>query len=507
MEQSIIRIQGATMRFPGVLALDAVDFSLHRGEIHSLMGENGAGKSTLIKVLTGVYTPDAGEMCYDGMPFSAKSPEEVRQKGISTVYQEVNLIPTLSVAENIYIGRQMRKNGAIAWRLLYEKAEAALADLDIRIDPRKVLSSCSTAIQQMVSIARALDGESKVLILDEPTSSLDAAEVERLFLVMRRLKERGLGIIFVSHFLDQIFSITDRITILRNGKLVSVRETASIDKLELISLMLGQEGNRDMGLDGKDWAAYFGAPKMSDAPPIVKAKKITQGSEVRGVDLEFRPGEVVGFAGLLGSGRTETARLLFGVDKIDEGTLEIDGRDSVFPSPRSAIMNGFGFCPEDRKALGILDDLSVRENLIIALQAKMGMFRTLSRKRQEEITLTYIKALNIKTPSMNQKIKNLSGGNQQKVIVARWLAADPRFLILDEPTRGVDVGAKVEIQKLIIQLAEKGMSILFISSELSEIIRCCSRVSIFRDHTKLAEFSGAHINEAEIMETIAGGIK
>lgn len=507
MEQEIIKIEGVTKRFPGVLALDSVDFSLLKGEIHSLMGENGAGKSTLIKVLTGVYTPESGNMYYAGKKFLAHSPEEVRQQGISTVYQEVNLIPTLSVAENIYIGRAPRKGGMINWKMMYEKAEAALSDLDIHIDPRKSLAVCSTAVQQMVSIARALDGESKVLILDEPTSSLDIPEVERLFAVMRKLKERDLGIIFVSHFLDQIFSITDRVTILRNGKLVGVHETSKLKKIELISMMLGREGDKNLDLNSKEWADYFGKPKISEQEPVIKVQGLTRGNSVSGVNLEFRPGEVVGFAGLLGSGRTETARLLFGVDRPDSGIFEIDGKKGVFASPRAAILNGLGFCPEDRKALGIMEDLSVRENIIIALQAKQGMFNTLSRKKMDEIAEHYITTLNIKTPSLNQKIKNLSGGNQQKVIVARWLAADPRFLILDEPTRGVDVGAKLEIQKLIIHLAEKGMSVLFISSELSEIVRCCSRVSIFRDHHKLAEFSGGEINESKIMETIAGGIK
>ena len=506
-QQDIIAIRGMTKNFPGVLALDGVDFSLRRGEIHSLMGENGAGKSTLIKVITGVYSQDSGVIEYAGSPFSVKSPQEARARGISTVYQEVNLIPTLSVAENIFIGRQPRKFGAVDWKTMNDRAEAAMAELDIRVDPRKPLEEYSTAVQQMISIARAVDGESKVLILDEPTSSLDSGEVEKLFAVMRRLRDRGLGIIFVSHFLDQIYEITDRITVLRNGRLVGVRDTAKLDRLELIAMMLGQEGGINPVASEK-FSRFVGKPSAVAAEgtaPVVRAKSIARGLQVQNVDLEFRPGEIVGFAGLLGSGRTETARLLFGADKVESGSVEIRGERCSLGSPREAILKGIGFCPEDRKALGILGELSIRENLIMALQAKSGVFRTMSRKRQEEITERYIKALNIKTPGPNQKIKNLSGGNQQKVIVARWLASDPDFLILDEPTRGIDVGAKLEIQKLILQLAEKGMSLLFISSELAEVVRCSNRVCVFRDHRKLGEISGDDVNEAKIMETIAGG--
>lgn len=494
----LLAIKGLSKSFPGVKALSNVDFQLQKEEIHSLMGENGAGKSTLIKLLTGVYQRDQGQILLEGKPIEPQSPHEAQQMGISTVYQEVNLIPTLSVAENIFLGRQPMKRGVIDWKRIRAGAEQALERLNLKIDVRQQLAAYSIAVQQMVAIARSVDLSAKILILDEPTSSLDKQEVKQLFAIMRQLKEEGIGIIFVSHFLDQIYEISDRITILRNGELVGEYKTKDLPRVELVAKMMGKELEEFKG-------AAKGKARENGAETVMEINNLGKRGVLFPFDIKLKKGEVLGLAGLLGSGRTELAKLLFGIIKPDLGKIEINGRKVVFNSPRRAIQYGFGFCPEDRKTSGIIEDLTVRENIILALQARRGWLKTLSRKTQEAIADQYIKALNIATPTANQKVKFLSGGNQQKVIVARWLAADPRFLILDEPTRGIDVGAKAEIQKLILALADTGMSILFISSELEEVVHSAHRVAVLRDRRKIAELVGEAINVQTIMETIAEG--
>jgi monosaccharide-transporting ATPase len=495
----IIVIEKIIKDFPGVKALDGVDFSLLKGEIHALMGENGAGKSTLIKVLTGVYHRDSGEILYEGHSIDLKSPFEAPLIGLSTVYQEINLVPTLSVAENIYLGRQPRKALRIDWRSVKDGATAALARLGIELDVSRQLSSFPIAIQQMVAIARAIDIKAKVLILDEPTSSLDSKETKRLFSVMRRLQAEGIGIIFVTHFLEQVYEISNRITILRNGALVGTFETATLSKGELVSKMMGKEfvasGARELASESV----------KSNKETIIEAEGLGKLGMIKPFDIKLRKGEVFGLAGLLGSGRTEIAELLFGIAKADKGACVVEGKNISIHNPRIAIGLGFGFCPEDRKSDGIIDELTVRENIILALQAHKGIFKTLNKARQSEIADRYVKSLGIATPSLSQKVKFLSGGNQQKVILARWLASNPRFLILDEPTRGIDIGAKIEIQKTILLLAEEGISILFISSELSEVVRCCSRVAVLKDREKIGELSGADITEPAIMASIAQG--
>ncbi|HEY3412561.1 MAG TPA: sugar ABC transporter ATP-binding protein [Armatimonadota bacterium] len=494
----LLEMRGISKRFPGVLALDGVDFTLRAGEIHALMGENGAGKSTLIKALTGVYPRDAGEIKLNGEPFLAKSPGHAQELGVSTVYQEVNLIPTLSVAENIYLGRQPMKFGRIDWKSIKRGAEEALRRLDITVDVSRTLSSCSIAIQQMVAIARALDLSAKLLILDEPTSSLDPDEVERLFALMRRLKEDGLGIIFVTHFLGQVYEVCDRITVLRNGRLVGEYETAELSRLDLIAKMLGKNPEE---LPEMARSAENGAE--SRAEPFLRCRGVARRGSVEPLDLDVVDGEVLGLAGLLGSGRSEVARLLFGIEKADRGEITLEGKPIALTTARRAIGAGFAFCPEDRKTHGIIPDLSVRENIILALQASKGFFNRLSYKAQTEITDNYIKALSIVTPDADQAVKYLSGGNQQKVILARWLASNPRFLILDEPTRGIDVGSKSEIEKLVLQLAAEGKAVLLISSELDEVARCSTRVAVLRDRHKVGELSGVEVSENAIMQTIA----
>ncbi len=489
---------GICKTFPGVRALHKVNFHLNKGEIHALMGENGAGKSTLIKVLTGVELPDAGEVILAGQPIRAKSPQHAQQLGISTVYQEVNLCPNLSVAENIFIGREPLKRGRIDWKAINLRAAELLQRMDISIDVTQSLGSYPVAIQQMVAIARALDISARVLILDEPTSSLDAREVEKLFQVMCRLKAEGLGIIFITHFIDQVYAVSDRVTILRNGELVGTFDTADLPKLELVSKMIGKE------LDDLEKMATRKETCSQDAPPLVEARGLSLRGAIQAMDLELHPGEVLGLAGLLGSGRSETAQLLFGVKTPDSGTLTIGGETVKGLTPLKSIERGIGMCPENRKADGVVDELTVRENIILALQAGRGWLRFLPPKQQYELADKYIKALSISTPHADQPVKNLSGGNQQKVILARWLATNLNLLILDEPTRGIDVGTKTEIQKLVLSLAKDGKAILFISSELDEVIRCSHRVMILRDRQKVGELAGDEINEGQIMHTIAG---
>jgi len=497
----LLVMEGINKAFPGVQALDNVEFTLKWGEIHCLVGENGAGKSTLIKVLTGVDRPDSGRILLDGKEIHTRSPQHAQTLGISTVYQEINLCPNLTVAENILIGREPQKAGRIDWAKTNENAAEILNRLlDIDIDVKKPLSTYTVAIQQMVAIARALDiTSSKILILDEPTSSLDVTETQQLFKVMKKLKDDGVGIIFITHFIGQVYEISDRITVLRNGKLVGTYETSSIPRVELIAKMIGRSLAE---LDDMS-SIKVDSRKHIKADILLNAKELGRVAGIKPFDLELHAGEVVGLAGLLGSGRTEMAYLIFGVDKPDNGSIEFDSKMVKDHSPLGSIKLGIGLCPEDRKAEGIINDLTVRENIILAFQANRGWLRYMSMQEQYEVADKYIELLDIATPSPDQLVGNLSGGNQQKVILARWLATKPRLLILDEPTRGIDVGTKAEIQKLVLELADEGMSCIFISSELEEVLRTSHRVVVMRDQEKVAEFSG-EVDEHTIMKTIAG---
>jgi simple sugar transport system ATP-binding protein len=497
---ALLEIRKLSKSFPGVRALQEVDFTARRGEVHALMGENGAGKSTLIKVLTGVHARDSGTFRLDGQEIHPRSPKGAEEVGISTVYQEVNLIPQLSVAENICLNRQPTRFGLIRWRAIEERARAALARVELDIDVSQPLASYSIAVQQLTAIARALDVSAKLLILDEPTSSLDEKEVAELFKVIRKLRGEGLGVIIVTHFLDQLFAISDRITVLRDGRFVGEYETAKITRVELITRMIGKE-------IAQMHAAQEGSTKEQPAKssePVLELRQFGRPGFIAPMDFSIGKGEIVGLAGLLGSGRTETARLIFGADEARSGEMLVDGRPVAFKAPRQAIREGFAFTPENRKLEGIIPHLSVRENIVLALQARQGALRTLSRKRQLEIADEFIELLGISTTGPEQQVMNLSGGNQQKVLLARWLVTQPRLLILDEPTRGIDVGAKAEIEKLIQSLRAKGMSILFISSELEEVVRDCQRVVVLRDRAKVGELSGSQISEEKIMHTIAG---
>ncbi|MEA3163528.1 MAG: galactofuranose transport system ATP-binding protein [Verrucomicrobiota bacterium] len=499
MATPLLDITALSKGFPGVKALEAVDLTVQAGEIHALMGENGAGKSTLIKVLTGVFPRDSGETRLEGKIIAPKSPREAEALGISTVYQEVNLVPHLSVAENICLGRQPTFFGAIRWGAIANRARAALARLDLTLDIKRQLSSYSIAIQQMVAIARSLDVSAKLLILDEPTSSLDKSEVEELFKKLRKLREDGLGIIFITHFLEQVYEVSDMITVLRNGRRVGCFASRELPRIKLVSHMIGKDVGEVEALERK----RASTATIRSEEPMLEAKGLGRKGFIHPLDLEVRPGEVLGLAGLLGSGRTETARLLFGVDRPDQGSISVNGRTVKFNSPRAAIRYRIALTPEDRKVAGIIPNLTVRENIVLAMQASRGTWRRLSVPDQEKLADRFIQSLGIKTPNREQLLRNLSGGNQQKVLLARWLATEPKLFILDEPTRGIDVGAKAEIEKLIQSLRQEGLAVLFISSELEEIVRQSQRVVILRDRRKVGELAEAEISEEAIMQSIA----
>jgi simple sugar transport system ATP-binding protein len=495
--QPRIEMRGIVKRFPGVHALRDVDFTLGAGEVHALLGENGAGKSTLIKILTGALPRDAGDISIDGQPVEIDSPPAAQALGISTVYQELNLIPTLSVAKNLTLEHQQRRFGLISWRAARARARAALARLNLDIDVERPLAAYSVAIQQLVAIARALEGDTRVLVLDEPTASLDAREVELLFGILRELKARGIAIVFITHFIDQVYAVADRITVLRNGRVVGTAATPELSRLALISLMLGRELGHAIHERPADTADTRGEP-------FVSVENLGRRHFMAPLDLAVRNGEVVGLAGLLGSGRTETAKLLFGAVRADSGMVRVRGKRVKIRSPRQAIRLGFGFCPEDRKGEGIFPELTVRENIVLALQSKRGWLRRLPPAEQDRLADSMIEALAIATPDAEKPVGQLSGGNQQKVILARWLVSQSRLLILDEPTRGIDVGAHEEVVALIRRLCAEGLALLVASSELDEIVAVSNRVAVLRDRRKVAEISGGAITREAIIQTIAG---
>ena len=498
-KDTVLTIRGIYKSFPGVKALSNVDFTLRKGEIHALMGENGAGKSTLIKVLTGVYSKDEGEIRIDGIEdaITIRSPQEAQNYGISTVYQEITLCPNLTVAENMYIGRD--KSTFVQWKEREKKATALLDSLGIPARAKQQLGSCSLAVQQMVAIARAVDTDCKVLILDEPTSSLDDKEVAMLFKLMRDLRKRGVGIIFVTHFLEQVYEVSDRITVLRNGELVGEYEVEKLPQVELVAKMMGKE------LEGLSVIKKNAAAAADSNKEMYYEAKGLSSTEARPFDFHIANGEVNGFTGLLGSGRSESVRAIYGADHVTGGTVTVDGKNVKITMPIQAMKHGIGYLPEDRKRDGIIADLSVRDNIILALQVMKGFFHPFSKAQAEAFADEYIKALDIKTASADTPIKSLSGGNQQKVILARWLLTHPQYLILDEPTRGIDVGTKTEIQKLVLKLAEEGMSITFISSEIEEMLRTCSRLIVMRDRKMVGELTGDELTQDRVMLTIAGG--
>jgi len=499
---SLLEARGIGKAFLGITALDNVDFTLEHSEIHALLGENGAGKSTLIKILTGVYARDHGTIRLADSEVTPANVAEAQALGIGTVYQEVNLLENLTVAENLFLGRQPRRFGLIDRREMRRRSKALLARYGLDIDVDALLSSYSVAIRQIVAIARAVDLSGKVLVLDEPTASLDAHEVEMLFSVLRKLREDGLGIIIITHFLNQVYAVADRVTVLRNGRLVGTRKLSELPQLELISMMLG----RELQHITREHQAQEETVAATTEAPIRFAGYGKRGS-VAPFDLDIRPGEVVGIAGLLGSGRTETAFLLFGIDRADSGTATIDKNDVVLSSPEAAIANGFGFCPEERKTDGIIGDFSVADNIALAVQARQGWARPISSREKRVLAENFVKSLDIRPADTERPIKFLSGGNQQKAILARWLATAPRLLILDEPTRGIDIGAHAEILKMIERLCAEGMSLIVISSELEELTAVAHRVVVLSDRRHVAELSGDRVTADNIMQAIAASAR
>ncbi len=493
---------GLTKSFPGVHALKGVDFRLYAGEVHTLMGQNGAGKSTLINVLTGVHAHDAGDIRIDGRSVRFAAPLEAEAAGVRTLYQEVNLCPNLSVAENIFAGRQPRRHGKIDWKAIHAGARNALAQLHLSLDVTQSLDTYPIAVQQMVAIARAVSVEARVLILDEPTSSLDDSEVAKLFEVLRNLKDSGIAILFVTHFLEQTYAISDRITVMRNGEREGEYLAKDLPVGELVRKMVGNVPVAGERSTSKGQAGLVAAGATTSSFDM---RGVGRRGAVQPIDLTLEPGRIVGLAGLLGSGRTETARLLFGADRADTGTITADGKPIKLGSPRHAVRHGIAYCPEDRKKEGIVGALSVRENIVLALQARRGWWRPLGRAREKHIAEHYVKALGIRARDIEQPIELLSGGNQQKALLARWLATDPKMLILDEPTRGIDVAAKFEIMDYVSRLCEKGLGILLISSEIAEVLRISDRIAVLRDRRKVAELSGDALDEHAVYQLISGG--
>jgi galactofuranose transport system ATP-binding protein len=494
----VVEMTGITVRFPGVLALDGVDFALRAGEVHALMGENGAGKSSLIKALTGVYAVDAGSILVSGQERSFASTADAQDAGISTVYQEVNLCANLSVGENVMLGHEPRRGAGIDWKATHRLAETQLASLGQAIDTRSMLSSHSIAIQQLIAIGRAMVLDARVLILDEPTSSLDRGEVEQLFAVIRDLRARGVAILFVSHFLDQVYELSDRITVLRNGQLVGEYLVEDLPRGELVTKMIGRELDELAAL-----ASVADRTIDRSGTPVLAATGIGRRGVLEPADIEVYEGEVVGIAGLLGSGRTELVRLLYGADRAESGHVEVNGRPAKHSSPRQAIENRIAFSSENRRAEGIIADLTVAENIVLGIQARRGAMRKVSRAEADAVVAEYMTALGVRPSDPGMLAGNLSGGNQQKVLLARWLATAPELIVLDEPTRGIDVGAKADIQRKVAELSAEGLSVVFISSELEEVLRLAQRVVVMRDRRKIGELDSSGVTIDDLIEYIA----
>lgn len=497
----LLSMTGIDKRFAGLPALSGASFTVGRGEVHALIGQNGAGKSTLIKVLTGYYRCDAGDVMFDGKPFEVVSPQQAQAGGISTIYQEINLVPYRSITENICLGREARRFGFLDWKSMRNEAQRLLRRFNVRVDVDRPLMEFNTATQQMVAIARAIGFAAKLVIMDEPTSSLDDREVAVLFDVIRQLKREGISVVFVSHKLDELYEVCDRVTIMRDGRTVKTAAMSEIDRIGLVSSMLGRTINRVEG----HATAFSDRDETKIGKTLLSARNLAIDRSVQDVSFEVRRGEIAGFAGLLGAGRTETARLVFGIDQPRAGTMLYDGQKFDPRSPADAIAAGMGFCTEDRKSEGIVPEMSVAENMMLALMPKVSRSGVIDEKAQRTIVERFIRQLDIKCSGPEQKVRELSGGNQQKVLLGRWLAMNPSLLILDEPTRGIDVGAKGEIQALIKSLADQGLAVLMISSELEEVIEGADRVFVLREGTTVAEFSRNQATEDAVMTAMAHG--
>ena len=491
----LVEIKDVSKHFPGVKALDHVSLSIRRGEVHALSGENGAGKSTLIKILTGVYTYDEGSIIFDGSPVAFKSTNESQKAGIGSVYQELNMIPYLSVAENIYIGDYPMGKTGIEWKELYENAQNQLDSLNIDVDAKKQLNELSTAQQQMVSIVRAVSRDCKLIILDEPTSSLDTKEVKTLFSLVRQLKEKGVAFIFITHRMEEIYQICDRITVLKDGHFIGTYQAEDLNQYQLVTLMVGRE------ITQQRKQTYFSPEK--DQNYVVEVRNLAKKPKVKDVSFGISRGEIVGLAGLLGSGRTEVAEMLFGSEMPDAGEILYEGILQKNISPTKAVRAGLAFCTENRRLDGIVPNMSVKNNIVLACMKQISRLGFVISRKRLALVNRYIEEFRIKTPTPEQRIRNLSGGNQQKALLARWMATNPKLIILDEPTRGIDVGAKQEVERLVQQIASQGIGVLLISSEIPELVRNCDRVIVLREGEQVGELAGAQISEEAIMQIIA----
>jgi galactofuranose transport system ATP-binding protein len=498
----LLQMRDIEKRFPGVVALDKAWLNVGHAEVHAIVGQNGAGKSTLIKIINGAYHRDGGDMLFEGQSVSFATPHQAQVAGISTIYQEINLVPFRSVAENIFMGREPRRIGLIDWRRMNRESTEILNRMGIHIDVRRPLMYFNVAMQQMVAIARAVSFESKLVIMDEPTSSLDEREVETLFEVIRRLRHDGVSVIYISHRLDELHQVGDRITIMRDGRTIEETPLSSLTKLDIVARMLGKE----IGELAREGTTGFSESRTTvSGAPVLAGQGLRRGRNPVDVSIDVRPGEIVGMAGLLGSGRTETARLLFGADQAERGTITLDGSNVAFRTPREAIRSRIGYCSEDRKAEGIIPFMSVRENLTLAALPVLSRHGVVDRAKQQEIVDRFISLLSIKVADPDQEIRQLSGGNQQKVLLARWLCLNPEVLLLDEPTRGIDVGAKSEIHALIESLADEGLAVLMITSEIEEIVEGSNRVFVLRDGRTVAEFEGESITQDAVIHAMAEG--
>ncbi|MFJ5213930.1 sugar ABC transporter ATP-binding protein [Streptomyces sp. NPDC088354] len=497
---AVLEALGVGKRFPGVVALDDVSLTLRRGEIHALVGENGAGKSTLIKVLTGVHRPDSGELRLDGQPVAFARPVDAQQAGVTTIYQEVNLVPLMSVARNIFLGREPKNRfGLIDFPRMHREAAALMAGFGVTADVRRPLDSLGVGTQQMVALARAVSVRAKVVVMDEPTSALEPREVETLFRVVEDLHSRDIAILYVSHRIEELYRICDRVTVLRDGRLVHTGDLAGLDRMQLVAMMLGREVAevRRHGRTG------FGEAHRPDREPVLTAEGLTSRHVLDDVSLELHPGEVLGLGGLLGSGRSETAKALAGALPLDSGSVTVAGRRLGRPSPAAAIRAGVSLLPEDRKAEGVIPGLSVRENIVLAAMPRLSRAGVVSRARQDRVVDVFMKRLRIKASSPEQKVGELSGGNQQKVLLARWLCLEPKVLLLDEPTRGIDVGAKAEVQALVDELAQEGLAVLLISSDIEELVEGADRLVVLRSGAVAGELTGEQVGEGELLEVLA----
>ncbi|MCL7377729.1 sugar ABC transporter ATP-binding protein [Streptomyces sp. 35G-GA-8] len=498
---TVLEAHAVSKRFPGVVALDNVSFSLRAGETHALVGENGAGKSTLIKVLTGVYRPDEGEVRMTGQQVRFARPFEAQQAGISTIYQEVNLVPLMSVARNIFLGREPKNRfGLIDFGRMHRETTELLDGFGVHVDPRRPLHTLGIGTQQMVALARAVSVNARVVVMDEPTSSLEPREVETLFRVIADLRAQGIAVIYVSHRMDELYRICDRVTVLRDGRHIHTGDLAELSRMRLVSMMLG----RDMAEVRRDGVTGFAAEGHdAERTPVLTAHGLTRRHQLQDVSLSLYGGEVLGLGGLLGSGRSETAKALAGALSLDGGELTVGGRGLRRLTSAGAIRAGISLLPEDRKAEGIIPGLSVRENIVLAAMPRLSRAGVVSRRKQDRVVDIFMKRLRIKAAGPEQKVGELSGGNQQKVLLARWLCLEPKVLLLDEPTRGIDVGAKAEVQGLVDELAREGLAVLLISSDIEELIEGADRIVVLRGGAVAGELSGDDVGESQLLEVLA----